>query len=58
MSARALVVGLVIPVALFSPEAIEAVILICAPGVFTKHDRLGDLLGADDGPRHFDLLAN
>ena len=49
---------LVIPVALFSPQIIEAAILIFAPTVFIGHDRLGDNLGANDGAGHFNLAAD
>ena len=50
--------SLVIPMALFCPEPIEAAVLIIAPGKISIHDRLGDLLCADDAASHFDLLAN
>ena len=48
----------VIPMALFAPQFIEAAVLIIAPSKISIHDRLGDLLGADDAARHFNLLAN
>jgi len=50
--------SLVIPVALFAPQLIDTGVLIVAPGEFGIHNRLGDLLGADDCARHLYLLAN
>ena len=50
--------SLVIPMALFAPQLIDTGILIIAPGEFSIHNRLGDLLSADDCARHLDLLAD
>ena len=58
MGARIVIVGLVIPMALFAPEFIEAAVLIIAPREISIHNRLGDLFCADDAASHFDLLAN
>ena len=50
--------SLVIPMALFRPELIEAGVLIIAPLVIGIHDRLSNLLGAHHLASHLDLLAD
>ena len=56
MGAGSLIASLVIPIALFSPEAIEAGILFIVPGVFNVHDRLSDSLGTELFAGLVDLL--
>ena len=57
MGNGAIVVGLVIPVALFCPKAIEAGELLIAPVVFAIHNLLGNDLCPIWRARHFNLSA-
>ncbi len=48
---------LVIPMALFSPESVEAAILICAPAVIALHNGSSHILGAGWFTSELDLAG-
>jgi hypothetical protein len=51
-------VGEVIPIALFSPEAVEAGKLVAAPVVLALHNLAGDIFGTARSSRQFDLASS
>ena len=58
MSAGAWIARLVIPIALFGPESVDAGKLIAAPVVLGLHDLAGDIFRAVRGAGNFDLARD
>ncbi len=48
---------LVIPMALFCPETVEAAVLICAPAVIALHNGASNIFGALCGASELDLSS-